>query len=225
MTGPTSAALVTRTRVGAFVVCGAILVAGCSSAPSAGSASVAPTAIPGQTQHVIAGPLALDAPVSWHVRSALPNPTGNVSFAYLSPQALSSDCEISAQGGVCHPWPVAHLDPGGIVVAVRLHGMPGSMPPVGGEPITVAGLPATRISGSAEVGCRAIGGAAVTDIVLPQVEGASGWVSLDACLAGPDKAAADTAFSAIVESVTIAGDGASPQVGSRASAARSRDPA
>ena len=169
-----------------------------------------PTASPVRTQHVIAGPLGLDAPVSWHVRSALPNPSGNVSFAYLSPQALSGDCEISAQGGVCHPWPVVQLDPGGIVVAVRLHGLPGSQPPPGPEPITVAGRPATRISGSADEGCRAIGGPAATDIVLPSVDGASGWVSLDACLAGPDEASADAAFSAIVESVTIAGDGASP---------------
>jgi hypothetical protein len=138
------------------------------------------------------------------------NPSGNVTFAYLSPLELPSECQETAQGGVCHPWPVVALVPGGIVVAVRQGGMPGSAAPGGGHPITVGGLPARRIVGSANEGCQAIGGTESITVVLPAVPGTTGWIALDACLAGPNTDAADAAFAAIVASVTIAGDGASP---------------
>jgi hypothetical protein len=47
------------------------------------------------------------------------------------------------------------------------------------------------------------------DIVLPSVGDTTGWIALDACLAGPDVAAADATFAAIVASVAIARGGAS----------------
>jgi hypothetical protein len=159
---------------------------------------------------VIAGPIGLDAPASWHVRAGSLNPSGNVTFAYLSPVEIPSECQDSGQGGVCQPWPIVQLTPGGIVVAVRLHGLPGSRPPAGGDPMTVAGLAARRLTGPADAGCRAIGGSDLTEIVLPAVPGTNGWVSLDACLAGGDGEAADAAFSTIVGSATIAGSAPSP---------------
>ena len=143
-------------------------------------------------------------------RRGLLNPSGNVTFVYLGPLGIPGECQDTAQGGGCHPWPVVKLVPGGIVVAVRQNGMPGSQPPAGGEPITVGGRPARRNRGSADEGCRAIGGSELIDIVLPAVADTTGWIALDACLAGPDAAAADAAFAAIVASVTIAGGGASP---------------
>jgi hypothetical protein len=87
--------------------------------------------------------------------------------------------------------------------------MPNSRPPTGGKPITVGGRPARRISGSADEGCRAIGGSRSVEIVLPSVGETTGWIALDACLAGPDVAAADATFAAIVASVAIARGGAS----------------
>ena len=160
---------------------------------------------------MIAGPVGLDVPASWHVRPGLLNPSGNVTFVYIGPLEIPGECQDTGQqGGVCHPWPVVQLVPGGIVVAVRQNGMPGSQPPAGGEPITVGGRPARRNRGSADEGCRAIGGSELIDIVLPAVADTTGWIALDACLAGPDAAAADAAFAAIVASVTIAGGGASP---------------
>jgi hypothetical protein len=161
-------------------------------------------------QHVAAGPIGLDVPAEWHVRPGLLNPGGNVTFSYASPLDLPSECEQTSGGGVCHPWPIVTLGPGGMVVAVRLGGMPGSQPPTGGQPITVAGLPARRIVGSADAGCRAIGGAQSIAVVVPAVPGTTGWLALDACLAGPDSEAGDAALGAITASVTIAGDGATP---------------
>lgn len=199
----------TRTRIAALVVCGGLLVAGCSSAPLAPPVSARPTKTPSESQHVVAGPVSLDAPTSWHVRPGLLNPSGNVTSMYLSPLALPSECQDTAQGDVCHPWPVMQLVPGRLVVAVRENGMPNSRPPTGGKPITVGGRPARRISGSADEGCRAIGGSRSVEIVLPSVGETTGWIALDACLAGPDVAAADATFAAIVASVAIARGGAS----------------
>ena len=159
---------------------------------------------------MVAGPIGFDVPADWHVRPGLPNPSGNVSFSYASPVDLPSDCVDTSQGGVCYPWPILTLGPGGMVVAVRLGGMPGSQAPSGGQPITVAGLSARRISGSPDEGCQAIGGTGSIKVVLPDVPGTMGWLALDACLGGPDTAAAETAFAAIVASVTIAGHGAPP---------------
>lgn len=200
----------TSPRVAAFAICGILLAAGCSCGPLATPGFATPTKTPSETQHVVAGPVGLDAPASWHVRPGLLNPSGNVTFVYLGPLEMPSECQDTAQGGVCHSWPVVQLAPGGIVVAVRQNGMPGSQPPAGGEPITVGGRPARRIGGSADEGCRAIGGSELIDIVLPAAADTTGWIALDACLAGPDAAAADAAFAAIVASVAIAGGGASP---------------
>jgi hypothetical protein len=208
----------TSKRVAVGIACALLLAAGCSSAPPAApesetpvtTASETPVTTASETQHVVAGPVGLDAPASWHVRPVPPNPSGNVTFAYLSPVELPSNCEATGQGGVCHPWPVVQLVPGGIVVAVRKYGMPGSQPPAGGDQITVGGLPARRISGSADEACRAIGGSELIDIVLPSVAGTTGWIALDACVAGGDVAAADAAFDAILAWVTIPGDAASP---------------
>jgi hypothetical protein len=155
---------------------------------------------------VVAGPLGLDVPSSWHVRMESPNPSGNVAFAFLSPAELPSDCEATGAGGVCHPWPITELGRGGVVVAVRLHGMPGSRPPTGGDPMTLAGLPARRISGPADSACRSIGGSALTQIVLPAVPNATGWISLDACFEEPNPAPAEAVFDVILESVVVAAD-------------------
>ena len=156
---------------------------------------------------MVAGPLGLDVPSNWHVRMGTLNPSGNVAFAYLSPADLPSDCEGPAGGpGVCYPWPVTELGAGGVVAAIRLHRMPGSQPPTGGDPVTLAGLPARQTSGPADSACRSIGGSALTQVVLPALPNATGWMSLDACLAGPNPAAAEAVFGVILRSVVIAAD-------------------
>lgn len=153
--------------------------------------------------HVVAGPLDLTTPAGWHTRRGLPNPGGNFAFVYLSPASLPSDCRGTAFGGVCSSWPRMTLDPGGIVVAVRFNGMPGSRAPAGGDPTMVAGLPARRSSGSANQACAAIGGSQSITVVLPSVPDASGWMAIDGCIAGPDVATADEELDAILASVTI----------------------
>jgi hypothetical protein len=198
------------TRVALLVVCGVLLAAGCSSAPPSASESAAPASTRAATQHVVAGPIGLDAPATWHVRPGLLNPSGNVTFAYLSPPELPSECQDTGQGGVCHPWPVVQLVPGGLVVAVRQNGMPGSQAPGGGAPIMVGGRPARRIRGPADEGCRAIGGSVSIEIVLPATGDRTGWSALDACLAGPDVSVAEAAFANVVASVDLAGAAASP---------------
>ncbi len=200
-----------RSFVVAGICLGALLAAGCTAAspprPSASLAqptSSAPTTSSTEVQHVSAGPVGLDAPAAWHVRPGLANPSGNVTFAWVSPLELPSECQDTAQGGVCHPWPVVKLPPGGIMVAVRQYGMPGSRPPAGGRSISVGGLPARRFDAAADEACQAVGGTESIAVVLPAVPGTTGWIALDACLAGPDTRAANDAFAAIVTSLTIA---------------------
>ena len=200
----------TSKHVIVIVACGILLAAGCGSAPPPAPGSATPATTASETQHVIAGPVALDAPASWHVRSGTPNPSGDVTLAFLGPGELPDNCQASGQGGVCLPWPVIQLVPGGMVVAVRGHGMPGSEPPAGGDPIMVGGLSARRISGSADEACRAIGGSELIAIVVPEVAGTTGWMGIDACLAGGDVAAAKAAFTAIADSVTMVADAALP---------------
>lgn len=209
-------------RIGVAIGLAVLFAAGCASAPSDSSAPATPAtsatagasasaaASASATERVVAGPVGLDLPTGWHVRPASLNPSGNVTLAFLGPAELASECEEAGEGGVCHPWPVTRLAPGGIVVAVRLHGMPGSRPPPGGDPVLVGGLQARSISGRADDACQAIGGSKLIDVVLPAVPGTTGWIALDACLAGDEVAAAEAAFAAILASVTIEGAAASP---------------
>jgi hypothetical protein len=199
------------------IACGAVLAAGCATGPTAAPGSATPSAGPGGspagspagTQHVVAGPLALDIPASWHVRAGQLNPSGNVSLAFLAPIELPAECQAAAGGGaICHPWPIVGLHPGGILVAVRLHGMPGSHPPAGGDPIVVAGQSARRISGPADQGCLAIGGLESVDVILPG--DTSGWLGIDACVAGPDVTPAEADFAAILATVAMAEPAPSP---------------
>ena len=134
-------------RLSFALACGVLFAAACSAAASSTHESATPTMERAATQHVVAGPVGLDVPASWHVRPGLPNPSGNVAFVYLSPYEVPSECQDTSQGGVCHAWPLVQLPLGGIVVAVRLHGMPGSRPPTDGEPIAVGGRRADRIRG------------------------------------------------------------------------------
>lgn len=201
----------TRTFVVAVLCLGALLAAGCTSAslpqpsPSLTQlASSAPTTSSTEVQHVSAGPVGVDVPAASHLRPGLANPSGNVTFAWVSPVELPSECLDTAQGGVCQPWPVMKLLPGGIVVAVRQNGMPGSRPPAGGRTTSVGGLPARRFDAAADDACQAIGGTESIAVVLPAVPGTTGWIALDACLAGPDARAANDAFAAIVASITFA---------------------
>lgn len=198
------------------LACALLFASGCGAAPSVppesatavATASPTPAIATSGTQHVVAGPISLDAPAGWHVRPGVIIPSGNFAFDYLSPVELPSECTQTSQGGECHPWPILQLAPGGIIVAVRLHGMPRSQPPDGGDPMTVAALPARRLSGPADTACQEIGGSELTEVVLPPVPG--GWMSLDACLAGGDTSAADAALASILASVTMGGDAASP---------------
>jgi hypothetical protein len=186
-------------------------------AASAGAASDAATSQP--TGHVDADPLSLEIPAGWHARRGLANPSGVFAIVYLSPAPIPSDCQATIDGGgVCHSWPLFQLDPGGLVARVMLHGMPRLQPPAGGTPITVAGMPARRISGSADEACRAIGGSQSITIVLPSVPDTYAWMSIDACVAGGDpmgaeQAAADDTFDAIVASATLAPAAPSPSEG------------
>lgn len=191
---------VVNIRLAFVVVGGVLLAAACSSAPQGAPESATPKE-QAATQHVVAGPVGLDVPASWHVRPGMLNPGGDVTFVYLSPIDVPSECQNTSQGGACLSWPVVQLPPGGIVVAVRQHGRPGSQPPAGGEPITVGGQPARRIRGLADEACRAIGGTESIDVVVPSITGSTGWIGLDGCLAGPDVATAEAAFAAMVTSV------------------------
>jgi hypothetical protein len=109
------------------------LISGCSPAPSAAphasspSASVPPASISAgsATQHIVAGPLGLEIPAGWHQRAGSLNPSGNVTLMFVGPVDLPSDCQVTAQGGTCFSWPMLQLAPGGVVVAVRLYGLPG----------------------------------------------------------------------------------------------------
>jgi hypothetical protein len=160
---------------------------------------------PASSTELVAGPFALAVPSAWHVRKAGPNPSGNWTLDFLGPAAIPSECRALANGVTeCGPWPVGRLDAGGVVVAVRQYGMPGSRPPVGGEASIVAGQAAKTFRGPADTACRAIGGTESTAVVLPAVPGTEGWFSIEACTAGPRTASAEAAFMAIVNSATLA---------------------
>jgi len=190
-----------------LLAAGAVL-AGCSSGaagPSAsmrGAASAAASGGASATRHVTAGPLSLELPAGWHSRPGSLNPSGNVAFLFAAPVDLPSDCEETAQGGTCHPWPVMQLGTDGSIVAVRLHGLPGTTPPAGGSSVTVAGLAAREITGPADTAYRAIGGTELIEVILPTIQGASGYLSIDGCLAGSDTAAVGT-FASIIAGVMI----------------------
>lgn len=186
----------------------AALLAGCSPGSSAATASpgaqgsAAAVGTPPATQHVTAGPLRLDIPTTWHTRAGGLNPGGNVTLVFAGPVDLPTDCPETAPGGTCSAWPVMRLASDGIVVAIRLYGQPGSVPPSGGSIVTVAGLAAHEITGPADAPCMQIGGSKLIQVVLPAMTGTSGYLSIDACIAGGD-AAAENTFSAIVASVSV----------------------
>ena len=210
---PVTRAIVLPLALGAL-----LLIAGCSeSAPPPAIAAAKPSAtasapairVSGSTaptRAVTIGPFSMQIPDAWQTRKGLPNPSGNWTLAWLGPEPPASECESSGGGGVCHPWPVSTSVPGGILVAVRQNGLPGSVPPSGGAAVTVAGLDARRFSGPADDACTAIGGSRLTRVVIPVVPGAQGWFALDACLGPGIPAATKAAFDAMTSSVSLAGE-------------------
>lgn len=192
----------------------AALLGGCTagtSSPSVASASglassaASPSGLasaPSSSGRVEVGPLAVQLPAtwdgqpwSWSLRRGSINPSGNVPLAFISPQALPTDCEETPQGGVCHPWPIMTLDPGGMVVAIRQNGMPGSHPPADGQPTSVGGRSARTSTGPADTPCATIGGTESIALAIPATAAMAPWFGIDACLAGPDTASAEMTFS------------------------------
>jgi hypothetical protein len=155
--------------------------------------------------------IAFDYPADWRERAGGINPSANWPIVFVGPAALPSECTTNADGsGECGPWPVIHLAPGGAVVVWRFVGLPGDPPPTGGTPLLVGGIAAFRTTGPADAGCAAIGGDESVDVTLPAIPGEYYWYAADACLAGPDRAQNEAAFSAILASATVPTTAASP---------------
>jgi hypothetical protein len=198
----------------ALLVATIALIGGCAPASSP-APSAPPTPVPGTPapassasaeaapQHVVAGSLGLEIPDGWHQRSGSLNPGGNEPFLFAGPEDLQSDCQTTAQGMTCGSWPIMRLLPDGIVIAVRFYGQPGFAAPAGGDPLSVAGLAARRISGPADGACRGIGGTDLVEVWLPPFAGANGIYSIDACTSGQGAGAAE--FAAILASVSFRG--------------------
>jgi hypothetical protein len=193
--------------MGMIGVLAACSVGGAGSGPSAtnggpaGSATRSPIAL----RHLASDDLiAFDYPADWHERAGGIVPSGNWPIVFVGPAALPSECTTNADGsGECRPWPVIHLAPGGMVVAWRFVGMPGDPPPNGGTPISVGGLSAFGTTGPADAGCAAIGGDESIDVAVPSIPGHYYWYAADACIAGPDRAENEAAFSEILASTTF----------------------
>lgn len=162
------------------------------------------TFAPGGFGHVELPQVAFDYPLGWTSRTGSLNPSGQEAIVFVGSGDLASDCVTAADGsGTCFPWPQSLLSDGGIDVAFRVFGMPGSTPPPGGTSTSVDGHRARTISGPASDACRAIRGDESIEVVLEPPAAAPGWTALEACLAGPDRRAAEAAFSQIVGSVRL----------------------
>jgi hypothetical protein len=188
----------------AGLVVAVALIAGCGPAPSAAPTASTPAeqiASDATSQHVLAGPLGLEIPAGWQQHPGSLNPGGNEPFLFAGPEDLPSDCQSTAQGTTCGSWPIMQLLPDGIVIAVRFYGQPRFVPPTGGDPISVAGLAARRISGAADGACRRIAGTDLVEVWLPPFAGANGIYSIDACTSGQGAGAAE--FAAILASVSF----------------------
>ena len=177
-----------------------------SASPSPEAVAPSPTVIessPATTQRFEGFGISFAYPSGWYARRGTIVPSGNETIAFVSPRELPSDCVENSQGGVCYGWPVTTLQPGGIVIAWRAHGMPGSKPPNGGDPTLVDGQPARISRGPAGQGCKAIGGDESIDVVVPPGAGQMGWIGIEACLAGPDHSAGEAAFAAMLTSAKL----------------------
>jgi hypothetical protein len=153
-------------------------------------------------RHIAAGTADFDIPAGWHARPGTINPGGNWTVVFVSPQVLPGECTQGVLEGVCYAWPVTRLVPGGTVIAWRMYGRPGSLPPAGGKPIAVGGRPARIAYRAAEPRCAAIGGDVSAAVVMAARAGESAWTGIDACQAGPDHGPAEAAFRQMLASVT-----------------------
>jgi len=129
-----------------------------------------------------------------------PNPSGNETELFAGPFDLPSECRLGAQVTSCFAWPIVHLQPGQLLIAVRYHANPLFTPPTGGNPIMVAGLAARRFDGPADDACRAIDGTRLVQVWLPPLGGGSDVYSIDACISG-ESVSAMTTFAMILASV------------------------
>jgi hypothetical protein len=180
----------------------ATTAASAAASPAASAASAAPSSAASDVQHASAGPFSLDVPAGWQTRVGSLNPGGDEPLLYLSPTELPTDCLPSGQLIACGMWPNMQLPADGVVVAVRGYYRPGSVPPSGGLSIVVGGQQARRLTSPADAQCQAIGGTQLVRIIFPTIVGANGWLSIDACLAGPDLGPATATFDAILASLT-----------------------
>jgi len=170
-----------------------------TASPSARtSASPDPSSVEFETDQV-----SFEYPVGWHTRRGTLNPGGNETIVFVGPSELPSECAESAQGGVCHTWPITTVGPNGALFAWRWFGRPGQQPPVGGDTTTLDGRAATVTKGAANDACAAIGGDESIVITVPPLAGAIGWFQVEACVDGPDRSPGESAFEAMLASASL----------------------
>lgn len=197
-------------KLTSLLVLATIVAAGCQPAVSPAPTPIPTQALggvtfmPGAFAHIALPEVAFDYPLGWSSRTGTLNPGGNEAIVFVGSGDLASECVTAADGsGTCLAWPQSLLSDGGIDVAFRVYGMPGSTPPPGGTLTSVGGRPARSIIQPASDACRAIRGDESIVVVLEPQAGPPGWSALEACLAGPDRRAAEAAFSQIVASARL----------------------
>jgi hypothetical protein len=124
-------------------------------------------------------------------------------IVYVSEQATGDACHAVGSTVTCG-WPVAQLQPGGVLIVWENRGYPGwalsSMP---GTAIRVGGRPARRVVGRPGV-CRSIGADETVQVAIARPI-KSNWTAFTACLRGPALADRERDVDALLASTRFKG--------------------
>lgn len=118
---------------------------------------------------------------------------------YLSVQPTRNPCESTGNVVRCG-WPVARLQPGGVLVVWENRGFPGwSLAAAPGAPTRVGGRSARRLV-SRPGACRAIGADETVQVAIERPGLSGNWTAVTACLRAPDLAANEQQLADVLAS-------------------------
>jgi hypothetical protein len=173
-----------------------VVAAGCGGGRDARAATTDPP-----LQRYSGAGLSFTYPTAW---TAYPyQGRGELHFqpiVYLSTQPVQDPCSTQGNTTSCG-FPVAHLEPGGVVVVWQQNGIP-AMGLGPGHRIEVGGHPASFVD---ERGgeCSRIGADRTIDVAVETSKPPAPFTYLTACLRGPGLARAETAVEALLASTTF----------------------
>jgi hypothetical protein len=174
----------------------AVVLFGCSPSPPA------PSQVADRLAHYDNGAISFGYPVQWNPHYFPENFDEGGLVTYLSTQAVHDQCQ-RAPGRLACAWPVSRLEPGAVLITWWTTSIPatsGLTAEGGARLITINGQPASVLVSSPGACAELAGQSTISVTISP---GPGWYLTMTACLSGPDLALHEQEVMTMVGSTKI----------------------